>query len=341
MSKEMKKRTMIYSNVKANKRKAEEITKIKEEHINLDDEVIIGLSHEPEKDNTKVKENKKSKKKKVKNNKNKLKPSKSNQKIQNNIKRKPKRKITKKMLKIRIITALVILFIIICTGLVVLCMKIPLFNVTEISITIDNKKILEEEEIKELSQIIEGDNIIGISKRDVIDCIKSNPYVENVKVKKSLPSTVRIEVEERTVRFQLEHNDKYINIDNQGYILDETTERSDVILITSYSTEDLTFGNRLSEKDLEKLSDVIQIIQEAKNQEIDNEITRIDIKSSNNYTIYMDNCGKIVHLGSTNLINDKFAYIKKIMELEKDYEGEIIVNVDYNKGEYPYFREKV
>lgn len=188
---------------------------------------------------------------------------------------------------------------------------------------------------------MEDENLISISKRDTIDSIKNNSYVENVKIKKSLPNTIKIIVEERSIKFQLEHEGNYINIDNQGYVLEETTERNDVILISGYSTTDFSTGTRLNDKDLEKLSDVIQIMQEAKNQEIANEVTKIDIKSSNNYIIYMDNCGKVIHLGGTNLINDKFSYVKKIMEIEKDYDGEIIVNVDYNKGEYPYFREKV
>lgn len=321
MSKETKKRTIIYSNVKENKRRAEEISRIKEDQINLNDEVIIGLSNNPQNNSKKVKQNKAGKNKKSKT--------------------KRKKKISKKKLKLRLIITFVFVTIIICAAVIIFLVNAPMFNIKKVEVSIENNNILTEPEIKDLSQIAEGDNIFNIGKRDIIEAIKSNPYVENVKIKKSLPSTVKIEVEERSIRFQLDYNGKYINIDNQGYILEESPEKSDVILISGYSTTDLTYGNRLNEKDLEKLSDVIKILQEAKNQEIDNEITKIDIKSSNNYIVYMDNCGKVVYLGNTNLINDKFSYIKKIMEIEKDYEGEIIVNVDYNNGEYPYFREKV
>ena len=83
------------------------------------------------------------------------------------------------------------------------------------------------------------------------------------------------------------------------------------------------------------------IMQEAENNDIKNDITKIDIEDKNDYKIYFDNLGKIAHLGDTTSINDKMTYIKKILEVESNYEGEIFVNVNLNNGEYPYFREKV
>ena len=47
MAKNTKKRAVIYSNVKQNKKRAEEISKIQENQINLNDEVIIGLNKLP------------------------------------------------------------------------------------------------------------------------------------------------------------------------------------------------------------------------------------------------------------------------------------------------------
>ena len=85
----------------------------------------------------------------------------------------------------------------------------------------------------------------------------------------------------------------------------------------------------------------MQIMQEAKNSGLADQITKIDIADDSNYKIYFENLGKMAHLGTTNSINEKLTYVKKILEIESDYEGEIIVDVDLNNGEYPYFREKV
>ena len=64
MAKSNKKRAIVYSNVKKNKKRAEEITKIKDEHINLNDEIIIGMSSQvPKKE---VQKEKKIRKRKIK-----------------------------------------------------------------------------------------------------------------------------------------------------------------------------------------------------------------------------------------------------------------------------------
>ena len=69
MAKSNKKRAIVYSNVKKNKKRAEEITKIKDEHINLNDEIIIGMSSQvPKKSSAKSKKNSEKKNKKPHNN---------------------------------------------------------------------------------------------------------------------------------------------------------------------------------------------------------------------------------------------------------------------------------
>ena len=323
MSKNTKKRAIIYSNVKENKKKAEELAKIKENQINLNDEVIIGLSSKSQKQNQNSKN--KSTKKEVKQNKTKNEKKKRNQK-------------NKK--KMSILTKIILIIIVLMIGLILFC-NTPVFDVKEITININNNNVLTELGIKELSQIDIGQNIYSINKRKLADLIKSNPYVGSVKIKKSLPNKVKIEIEERSIKFQLQHDNTYIYVDNQGYILEEVEEKKDVLVIDGYSTTDLSCGNRLNVEDLEKLSDVMQIMQEARNSGLEDKITKIDIADDNNYKIYFENLGKMAHLGTTNSINEKLTYVKKILEMESEYEGEIIVDVDLNNGEYPYFREKV
>ena len=82
-------------------------------------------------------------------------------------------------------------------------------------------------------------------------------------------------------------------------------------------------------------------IQEAKNNEIFDDITRIDISNHDDYLVYFDDLGKLAHIGDISSINDKMTRVAKILKVESEVEGEIFVNVDFNNGKYPYFREKV
>lgn len=327
MAKNNKKRAMVYSNVKENKKKAEEISRIKENQINLNDEIVIGLNRLP---NDKIPKSKKNvSKKKVQ--KNRPKSNKPNiKKKMNPVKKK------KIIISIKIILVLAILI----AGLLFL-LKSSLFNIKEVHIKIGNNKVLTESYIKSLSTINIGQNIYSINKKEITESIKTESYVESVKIKRKLPNIVEIEIEERAPKFQLEDNGQYIYVDNQGYILEKSTEKNDCILIKGYTSTDTTDGNRLNNDDLKRLSGVLKILQEAENNGLKSDITSIDISDDSDYKIYFDGLYKMAHLGDTSALNEKMTYIKKILEEESNYEGEIFVNVDLNNGEYPHFREKV
>ena len=330
MGKDTKKRAILYSNVKANKRKAEEITRIGNEQISLNDEVIIGLNQS--------KNNKKSKAKNRSKTGKKVKQSKKNS--QNKQVRSKKKMNPIKKKKIMLIIKLFIILGFIVAGLAFL-LKSSIFNISKINVKIQNNKVLTEADIKNLSKIEIGQNIYSINKKEIITNIKNNSYVESVKVKRALPNTVEIKIDERSVKYQLKTDDGYIYIDEQGYIFEKNNEKDDCMVITGYSTTDLLEGNKLNDEDVEKLKYVENILQEAEYSNILNNITSVDIKNKNDYKIYFDDLKKMEHLGDTSFLNEKMTYVKKILEVEHDYEGEIFVNVDLNNGEYPHFREKV
>lgn len=77
----------------------------------------------------------------------------------------------------------------------------------------------------------------------------------------------------------------------------------------------------------------------AKNYEMSNIITAIDISDSNNYILEIPIEGKTVEFGDNSDIVYKMNCIKAILEKEKNIEGVIIVKNAVTKS--PYFREKV
>ena len=61
----------------------------------------------------------------------------------------------------------------------------------------------------------------------------------------------------------------------------------------------------------------------------------------NDYTIYLEEKKKKIHIGNTSNLSNKMLYILAIMEQEDGKEGDIYVNGDLNNKFQPYFREKV
>ena len=86
---------------------------------------------------------------------------------------------------------------------------------------------------------------------------------------------------------------------------------------------------------------IIKIMDIAKENNLDTKVTSIDITNKNQYSIYIQEEKKRIHLGENTNLGNKMLYAISIMEKEKGIEGDIYVNGDLNNKFQPYFREKV
>lgn len=295
--------------------------------FDFDKEIVIGMPKIPE---TKQQKNKR-KNKNISNNK--KKPA-----VTKKISKKQEMAIKKRKLILKIIRTIILIGILIETLIYILLS--PLFNIKDVTVTGNNK--LSKEEIISLSEIRTEENIFKTSKNDIKNRIKTNPYVENVKIRRKLPDKVEIIVVERVATYMLPFANSYVYINNQGYMLEITSPKANLPIITGFSTpeENLHEGERLLSEDLVKLGEVLQIIESANANGIQELITKIDISNRQDYTIMLEKEKKLVHMGDVSNLSTKMSYINKIIQDEAGIEGEIFVNTDLtNKG--AVFREKV
>lgn len=192
-----------------------------------------------------------------------------------------------------------------------------------------------------LSGLRKGENIFKFNST-VEQKIKENTYIESVNTKRKLPGTVIISVKERTVKYQINLINSYVYIDKNGYILENSSEKKDVPVIVGLSIKEDEMLNekRLKTEDLEKLNDIIKIIDSAKTINIDNLITEINTENKENYVLYLESKGKKINLGDTSNLTNKMLYVKKILEKEEGKTGSAFVNGDLSAGFKPYFREE-
>lgn len=291
--------------------------------FDFDNEIVIGVNvnnSQPEKD--KIKINTKPNKKKVNKTKNK--------KVKNNRKKTKKKFNHKLFLKIT-------LLIILISGIMFFLFTTPVFNITEIEIS-GNEKV-SKEKIESLSQISLNINTFRYSKIKIRKNIKEEPYVDSVIVNRRLPNKIKITVEERKPSYIISYNENYIYIDNQGYILEISNEAIDVPIIEGIKTkqEELIPGKRIIDEDLESINNILKIMESATSNGIDSKITAINFENNDNYLLKMDNEDKIVNFGDISNINDKILMLKEILIKEQGNKGEIFLK-DINKV---YFRSEV
>lgn len=258
-----------------------------------------------------------------------------NKNVKETVKKKPQKKKKDKKIRRRIITATSI--IVITLGILVLILFSGLFSIKKITV-INNSKITTEEIIKNSSLVV-GNNMFKTLSTTIRENIKTNPYIEDVKITKRLDGEVILDIKERTPTYMLQRENDYVYINNQGYILEISQTPLDVPIIRGNKTQELIPGGRLEVEDLKKLDTVIQIMEAAKSNGIKEIITTIDITDVNNFILEIPSENKTVQFGDGTDINVKILWISALIEKEKGIAGEIVLNVpDIKKV---YFREKV
>ena len=297
--------------------------------INLNNEIVIGmtLKEEPKKDRKTTKsKNKKTKDKKTVQKNKSIKKAKT---TKNN--KKPK----KKNIKLKIIKWIFLLAIL--ATAIILFMLSSVFNITNITVTSNNK--ISEQEIISLSGLTKNENMFKISNQKVKEAVKQNPYIENVKITKTISGTVNLEITERVATYMLKFANGYVYINNQGYMLEISQEPLELPIISGFKTptENIKEGNRLIVEDLKELENIIKIVETAKTTSVGAIISEIDISDPTNYKIIIPSENKTVEFGELTNINIKILKVEYIIEQEKGKQGEI-----YFQGtEKAVFREKV
>lgn len=264
-----------------------------------------------------------------------------------NVKREPK-KLTKKQEMarrkrkrvLRVIKYLTLLAIII--GGIVYTLLSPIFNIKNIEVYGNSK--ISSDTIISLSGLSINQNIFSFWTSNIKDAIKQNAYIDKVQISRKIPDKIEISVQERVATYMLTLGNAYVYINNQGYILEITSKKLAVPVIIGYNTpaEEIVEGNRLNETDLEKLNDVLKIMEAASSgdNKLAELITQIDISDKNNYILDISSEKKKIYLGDVSDLSTKILWINKILKDEEKNEGTIYLNVNLNVEE-PYFREKV
>ena len=209
------------------------------------------------------------------------------------------KKATRKKRRIRRLVK-VISIVSLVTIALIFAFTSPMFNIKNIEI--ENNNILSKERIISVSHLTKGQNIFRFLKADIETYLKEEPYIESATITRQLPDTVKINVKERNRDFSVKFMNSYAYINNQGYILEISEDSKGLPIIQGIETpeEEVQVGKRLNKADLKKLDEVIQVMTIAKENEIADLISTIDISDKNEYILYLDKENKTVHLGNSS-----------------------------------------
>lgn len=176
-----------------------------------------------------------------------------------NMERRKAARENKKKKKIPPKPVFILLLIIAVIGLIVL--SFTNFFVVD-SIEVEGNKYYSDEEVVTMAHAAPGRNLIyHPGKSSIKEYLKQNPYIEDVKVRRKLPSTLVIDIKERQQLGAIIYDDDYLIIDGNGILLRKTQTEPKITIIKGIRVKKLALGETVVTEDERVFNDALNLLQ--------------------------------------------------------------------------------
>ncbi len=182
-------------------------------------------------------------------------------------------------------------------------------------LTVNGNNNVEREEIIKLSSIYYGENIFRVNKRNSMKSIFQNPYIKMIKIKRVIPNRIVIDVIEREIMAYVPYVGSYLNVDEEGMILEinPAIKHSDLPVIKGLKFETFKVGEILSIENKEQFSVTTLMIREIKNAGLLDIVAEVDISDLSDIRLGIRE-GIKANLGDIDNIGYKIGFVKSIAE---------------------------
>lgn len=208
------------------------------------------------------------------------------------------------------IKKLIVVFLLMTIGMIILINKSNIFIIKKVAIL--GNPIISGEDVKERTQNLIGKNIFFISKRDIINEAKKNPYVEEVEISKAYPKQVNIKIVEKQGIYYVDKGAYKCVLNNKLILLEmpENIDNRNLVELKGVNFDDVDPGNIVLENSrIENILDIFYKI--IKNNPTNYKIDSIDVSDLTNIKVYI---GEVEgRLGSDEDLLDKMNKLLHIM----------------------------
>ena len=259
------------------------------------------------------------------------------QKKKSRLKRKQKKQIA------------VLSVIILIASFAAILLLTPLFNISEI--TVHGNSVISEEQIIKSAEIIKGVNIFDVSLRKAQKNIEEIGYIDEVKVKRKLPSEIEIDIVEAVGVACVTAENGFIVITSDGRCLElsetaavstfsknkdgEVSEaQKNLPVIKGLKNVKYKVGKTITSEDKARLDKLFDCLKAFTKSEFIFDMTQIDISDMNDIRFFYNGGKLVVSVGSGEKLDYKMECFKPILaEIGEDPEG-------YVDMERMYYRKK-
>ena len=216
------------------------------------------------------------------------------------------------------------------------------------------KRYYTAQEVIDASGVEVGDNLLTLNKAAVAAHVKTAlPYVSQVQVKRSFPSSVTLLVTEFEITYAVrDETNHWWLINCEGTVLEETTEQEarSRLTVEGMTVRSPQIGQRIEPVGAEgadetelaaKKTAVLQVLQALEDSsEIAKKVVTLDVSASYDIILWYGSQYEI-HLGTTDELAYKFAYLKGVLQQFKEQNQTYlsgVIDVTFSEGRNARFQ---
>lgn len=164
----------------------------------------------------------------------------------------------KKVRKKKHYLARFLIFVFICIG-IGLFLSSDFFSIKKINVT--GNRYYTDEEVINMADAQTGGNLFwGAGDGKIKDRLLEDAYFSEVKLKRTLPSTITIEVVERKQVAAIAYGDKYVVIDDEGVVLRKSTINPKLTLLKGLTISKMNVGENVEAEEETVLSTTLNML---------------------------------------------------------------------------------
>lgn len=135
-----------------------------------------------------------------------------------------------------------------------------LYTIT--SIEVEGNSYYTDDEIINISHAETGKNLIwNPGKREAARYLEKNPYIDEVHIRRRLPGTLVIKIEERRQIAAVVYGDEYIVIDINGTVLRRTKTKPKLTIVKGIKTNMISDGEMLGTDDKPAFQELLKLLE--------------------------------------------------------------------------------
>lgn len=227
------------------------------------------------------------------------------------------------------ITFKVCIIIAIIVFILLLLSVCPLFNITEINVTGINK-LVKEDILNEINLTANENNLFAFNSFKAKKILYFNPYIEDVKINKSIPNKISIDITERKIRGYVFYMGTYLYIDGDGRVIDVQSSFTEKLpIVVGLNFNNFTLGEILKVDNQESFDIVVELSKLITKYELLEDVVKVDVSKPDDIHLYINNVD--ILFGDFSDSNWKIGTLVEIMkEISQEDKGFLDIS-DSNK----------